>query len=107
MLSHRPGMTSSYVNSCDLRIHPHFGPRAAGHVAAEFDAVVQAEGAVMPELDPRRRDPPSAPTGRARHFADHVLGRDQSDRLFEGKAAFERLRLLRGPGADLRLFRPC
>ena len=46
------------------------------------------------------------PSLRARHFPDDVLGGDLGDRLFEGKTAFQRLRLLAGPGSDLGLFRP-
>ncbi len=59
---------------------------------------------VVPELELQGRDAPAAPARRARHVADDMPGGDLGDRLFEGKAAFQRLRLLAGPGADLGLF---
>src|SRR6267154_5010029 len=87
------------------RIEPDFGPALCRGVATEFDAVVQAERPVVPELEALWRDAPAAPPGRPRHLADHVLGGDQRDRPFERKTAFQRLRLLAGPSADLRLLR--
>src|SRR3954453_9423942 len=90
-----------------LRIKPRLHPRTRRPVAPKLDAVVQAERAVVPEFELRRRDAPAAPAGRPRHLADDVLGGDQSDRLLERKAALQRLRLLAGPGAELGLFRPC
>src|SRR5215211_6110317 len=87
-------------------IKPHLAPGLRRRVAAEFDAVVQAERAVMPEFETRGVNAPAAPPRRARHVADHVFGGDQRNRLLEGKAALQRLRLLAGPGADLRLLRP-
>src|SRR6266702_4682383 len=87
-------------------IEPQFGPGLCWRLAAEFDAVVQAERTIVPEFKVRGRDAPAAPPGRARHLADHKFGGDQSDRLLERKAAFQRLRLLAGPGPDLRLLRP-
>src|SRR5258708_34609428 len=89
-----------------LRIEPRLGPWLIGCVAAEFDAVVQAERTIVPEFELHGGDTPAAPPGRTRHLADHIFGRDQSDRLFEGKTALERLRLLAGPRADPRLLRP-
>src|SRR5580698_10845937 len=89
-----------------LWVEPRPGPWLIRRGAAEFDAVVQAERAVVPEFDPQRDDAPAAPARRARHLADDVPGGDLGDRLLEGKAAFQRLRLLAGPGADLGLFRP-
>src|ERR1043165_768590 len=89
-----------------LRIEPRLQPWSVGSVAAEFDAVVQPERAVVPELELRGMDAPAAPAGRAWHLADDVFGRDHGNRLLEGKAAFQRLRLFAGPGADLGLFWP-
>src|SRR6266404_6255885 len=77
-------------------VEPHFTPAFGRSIAAKFDAVVQAERSVMPELEAARRDAPAAPPGRARHVADHMLGGDQRDRLFEREPAFQRLRLLAG-----------
>src|SRR4030088_2259712 len=71
-----------------------------------LDWGAETERTVVPEFETRRGNAPAAPPGRARHFADHVFGGDQRDRLLEGKAALQRLRLLAGPGADLRLLRP-
>src|SRR5436190_23031227 len=89
-----------------LGIKPRLGPGLIRAVAAEFDAVVQPERAVVPEFELRRRDAPTAPARRARHLANNILGGERSDRLFECKTAFQRLRLLACPGADLRLLRP-
>ena len=76
-------------------------------LAAEFDAVVQAERAIVPELHAQGCDAPAAPARRPRYLADHMPGGDERDRLLEGKTAFQRLRLFAGPGADLGLLRPC
>src|SRR6266702_966698 len=89
-----------------LRVHPRLGPWLAGRVTAKFDAVVEAEWAVVPELDARGRDAPAAPARRPRHLADNVFGRDLGDRLLEGEAALQLLRLLARPGADLGLLGP-
>ncbi len=83
-----------------------FGPGLIRGRAAEFDTVVQAERAVVPEFEPQRGDAPAAPARRPRHLADEIFGAEFRNRLFEGKAAFQRLRLLAGPGPDLGLFRP-
>src|SRR3954469_5242798 len=88
------------------RIEPRLAPRLVGQLAAEFNAVVQPERPVVPELEAGGRYSPAAPARRPRHVADDVSGGDFGDRLLEGKAAFQRLRLLAGPGADLRLLRP-
>src|ERR1700733_489812 len=87
-------------------IKPCLGPGVIRRVAAEFDAIVQAERTVVPEFEPRRDDAPAAPARRPRYFADDVLGGDLGDCLLEGKTAFQRLRLLAGPGADLGLLGP-
>src|SRR5215472_8808253 len=97
--------TSPAMTAVRSWIQPRLAPRSPSRVAAKFDAVVQAERTVVPELEAQRRDAPAAPARRPRHLADHVLGRDQRDRLLEGKAALQRLRLFRSPGADLRLLR--
>ena len=57
-------------------IEPHLAPGLCRRIAAEFDAVVQAERAVVPELETLRLDAPAAPPRRARHVADHVFGGD-------------------------------
>src|SRR6202040_1486421 len=87
-------------------IKPRLGPGLIRSFPAEFDAVVQAERAVVPEFELHGRDAPAAPAGRARHLADQMPGRDFGDGLLEGKTAFQRLRLLGSPGADLGLLRP-
>src|SRR5438105_15433518 len=89
-----------------LWIKPGLGPWLARRRAAKFEAVVQAKRPVVPEFELCGHDPPAAPSLRARHFHDDVLGGDLGDRLFEGKTAFQRLRLLAGPGSDMGLFRP-
>src|SRR3569832_2067597 len=89
---------------CRSRVKPRLRPGLTWRVAAEFDAVVQTERTVMPELEPERADAPAAPAGRTRHRADQMLRGNLGDRLFEGETAFQRLRLFRCPCADLRLF---
>src|SRR6185503_10830316 len=84
------------------RIHSHFGPRLAQACAPEFDAVVQTERAVVPELDRNRHDAIAGPVRRARHRAKCILCRIERDRLLEGEPALQRARLLARPGADLR-----
>src|SRR5262245_27878038 len=97
-----PGMTASF-----LWIKPHFRPRLTRRIAAKFDAVVQADRAVVPEFEAHRIDLPAVPAARARHLAERVFGGELGDRLLEGVAAFQRLRLLAGARTDLRLLRPC
>lgn len=53
-----------------------------------------------------RRDAPAAPARRPRYLTDDVFGGNLGDCLFKGEAAFQRLRLLARPGADLGLLRP-
>src|SRR5579871_6672786 len=84
-------------------VKPRLRPGLTRRVAAKFDTVVQAERTVMPELEPERGDAPAAPARWARHLADQVLRGNLGDRLFEGEAALQGLRLFRGPGADLGL----
>src|SRR5690242_11454194 len=55
------------------RIHAHFGPRLAQACAPELDAVVQAEGPVVPELDRDRHDAIAGPVGRTRDCANRVF----------------------------------
>src|SRR4029077_4117244 len=86
-------------------VHAHFGPRLAQGRAAEFDAVVQAERAVVPELHRDRHDAVAGPVRRARHGAHGVFRSVERHRLLEGEPALQRARLLARPGADLRTFR--
>src|SRR5947208_3627966 len=67
-------------------IEPHLRPRTIRRIAAEFDAVVQAERAVVPEFETCGVNAPAAPPLRARHFADHIFGGDLGVRLLEGSA---------------------
>src|SRR6185437_14531689 len=72
------------------RVQPRLGPRRLRRVTRKFDAVVQAEGTVVPELEVTGGNAPAAPARRARHLADHVLRRDFRNGLLEGEAAFQR-----------------
>src|SRR6188472_1226172 len=72
------------------RIHAHFGPRLAQTRAPELDAIVEAEGPVVPEFDRDRHDPIPGPVRRTRHRAKGVLRGVDRDRLLEREAAFER-----------------
>src|SRR5262249_56272905 len=90
------------VGGGHLGIEPRLGPRRIGRRTPEYDAVVQAERAVVPELELERRDAPAAPARRPRYLADEMFRRDHSDRLFEREAALQRLALLCSPGASMR-----
>src|SRR3546814_5914812 len=84
---------------------PAFGA-IFGTPAPVDQPVMHAERAVGPEFDRYGRDAESRPVWRARHGADHMLCRGLGDSGFERKAAFQRARLRRGPGADLAVARP-
>src|SRR6185312_2658659 len=56
-------------------IEPRLDPWLAGLGAAEFNAVVQAERAVLPEFDDERHDAIADPVRRARNIADPVFCR--------------------------------
>src|SRR3954454_10203603 len=87
------------------RVHAHFGPCLAQARTSELDAIVEAEGPVVPELHRDRHDAIAGPVRRARHGADCVFGRVDRYRLLEGEPAFQWTRLLTRPGADLRALR--
>src|SRR6266850_3974310 len=76
-------------------------PGLARRDTAVFQAVVQAERAILPEFDQQRLQAETRPVRRPRHSTDDVPGRDRGDALFQGKPALQRARLVRGPGADL------
>src|SRR5690349_8613012 len=78
-------------------IHPHLVPRRAERCAAKLHAIMQAERPVVPELHAERHDAVAGPVWRARHGADRMFGGLQRDRFLEGKAAFQRTRLLARP----------
>src|SRR5260370_10752454 len=63
-----------------LWIKPRLGPWLLRPRPAEFDAVVQAERAGVPELQMGMQNTPPPPARRARHFARDVLGRDPFNR---------------------------
>src|SRR4029077_5376616 len=80
------------------RIKARLGPATARRFAPELDAVVQTERTVVPELDPVRYDPISAPVRRPRDRSDHVFRGVARDRLLERQPALERCRLSARPG---------
>ena len=67
---------------------------------AKDDAVVQAEGARLPELDLDRREAEARPVGRPGNLADGEFRRERGDRLLQREARFQRTRLLACPRAD-------
>src|SRR5205814_3571397 len=75
-------------------IKPRLAPRLTQSAAAEFDAVVQAVGPVLPELDDQGTEPKARPVRRTRHRADGEFRHVQRHRFFERHAAFQRSRLL-------------
>ena len=81
------------------------GPVSVWFGAREGDAVVQAEGAVMPELDGDGHNAKAGPVRRARHGADGIFCGVDGNGLLEREAAFERAGLLAGPCADAAIAR--
>src|SRR5262245_8134548 len=77
------------ISDSNLRIEPRLAPRRADAVAAELDALVQAERAVFPELDAHWNNSKARPVRRTWHLADGELGCVARDRLLEGKSAFQ------------------
>src|SRR3974390_686197 len=86
-------------------IESRLAPRPTQIVALEFDAVVQAERPLLPELNREWHDAVARPVERPRNVGERVFGGVDRNRLLEGEAAFQRRRLLARPGADLRLLR--
>src|SRR5216683_2233386 len=76
-------------------------PGLARRGAAVLQPVVQAERAVLPELDQERFQAKTRPMWRAGHLADDMFGSELGDALLQCKAALQRARLIRGPSADL------
>src|SRR3977135_581 len=79
----------------ELRYHPAFA------LALIDRAVMQAEGPVLPELDPPGNDPKARPVRRPRRGADGMFGGELGDPRFQRITAFQRPRLIGSPGADL------
>ena len=77
-------------------------PRCSSRPGApEEKPHMQPEGPVLPELDALRNDPVARPVRRPRDRAQVELRRILGDARLEFETADQRLRLLRGPGADL------
>src|SRR6266542_2272540 len=76
-------------------------PRRVGRGPSIFQPVVQAERAVLPELDQQGFQAEARPVRRPRYLADDMPGGVLGDALLQGEPAFQRPRLVRGPGADL------
>ncbi len=76
-------------------------PRRVGRGPAILQPVVQAERAVLPELDQHGFQAEARPVRRPRHLADDVPGGVLGDALLQGEPALQRPRLVGGPGADL------
>src|SRR5688572_33023934 len=91
---------SAWTNT-SLRIEPRLAPRRALRVAVKFDAFVQPERSVFPELHCHWNNSISRPVRRPRHPPDRELGGVERHRFLEREPAFQRRRLLAGPGADL------
>src|SRR6185312_13483452 len=98
----RPCRLSALDRARRSGVKPRFAPRRAALGAAELDALVQPEWAVLPEFDGHWNDPKPRPIRRPGHAADGIFGGIARDGLLEGKPAFEWRRLIAGPGADLR-----
>src|SRR5690606_32367351 len=99
LLRLRPGMT------WDSRIQHPLRPRAVGAALVPL-SFVQAVLRAVPELDRARDDAEAAPARRARHVAAFVFGLELRQPRLEGRARVQRLRLPRGPRAQLAAARP-
>src|SRR5262249_37965898 len=85
------------------RIEPRLAPRSVWRIAFERDGIVEAEWPLLPELNGDRHNPVARPVWWPGNLADGVFRRINGNRLFEGESAFQRRRLLAGPGPNLRL----
>src|SRR5262245_27584520 len=92
---------SSAVVASQSWVEARAGPRCLQVTAPKHHALVQPKRAVVPELDLERAHAKDRPVRGPRHFAEPMSGRLDRYRLFQRKAALERARLLRGPGAEL------
>src|SRR5690606_7459649 len=70
-------------------------------VALIQHAIVQAELAGVPEFDPARAHAETGPARRPRYVAALELALGLGNARVEGLSRVQRLRLQRGPGADL------
>src|SRR5882672_5633186 len=80
------------------------GPRRPGLAwrgAAVLQPVVQAERAILPELDQERFQAETRPMWRTGYLADDMFGGELGDPLLQRKAALQWARLVRRPSADL------
>src|SRR5262249_39563878 len=85
------------------RIKPRLAPRAPWVIALELHAIMETEWPLLPELDGNWHNPIAGPVGRPRNVTDGVFRGIYGHRLLERESAFQRGRLLAGPGADLGL----
>src|SRR2546423_6492875 len=82
------------------RVQALLGPRLARPRPPEGDALVQAEGTVVPELHLDGRDAEARPIRRSRDVAERILGGHGGDGLLEREAALPGAGPLRGPSAE-------
>src|SRR5208283_2062543 len=85
-------------------IQPLFAPLAV--LEDVDDALMPAEGLLLPELDAVGHDAVAGPEGRPRHRGDRVLERVRGAGLLEVVVALHRMGLLRGPRPELAEARP-
>src|SRR5271157_6473387 len=88
----------------ESRKEPFAAPSVA--LANKQPAVVQSRGALLPEFDPLRNHTKAGPVGRSGHLVRAEAIGKILDPTLEFGTAFERTRLIRGPGADLAVARP-
>src|SRR5271169_517973 len=88
----------------ESRKEPLAAPSVA--LAHKQPAVVQPRGALLPEFDASGNYAKAGPIGRSRHLVRAEAIGKILDPTLEFGTAFERTRLIRGPGADLAVARP-
>src|SRR3546814_12249269 len=65
--------------------------------------ILETVRAILPEFDAERGNALARPMRRARHLKPFVARLHGREPRLEGRAAIERTRLIRGPGAELRI----
>src|SRR3546814_1599458 len=71
--------------------------------SGEQPPFVETVRAILPEFDAQRGNAIARPMWRARHLKPFVARLHGREPRLEGRAAIERTRLIRGPGAELRI----
>ena len=97
---HNWGRTLQSLVFKTSRIKFRLAPGALRFFPAEDDAIVQAEGTVVPEFDTQGHDAKARPVGRTGNIPQAELGGLHGNGSFEFQWHREGARLLGSPGPD-------